>query len=166
MKRALISKILMLLGFSTVATSCDPDNNDDWGDQVAMYGCPMATYIANVEVKDGATDTPIEGIRVSSVFRFTGEYWDEKRGEVVYGEKVDTIATALTNADGKAQLEWVRDIFENGSLVADDIDGEANGGEYNSASTTITTDRDDYVGGSGWDLGTATHNVTFSLTKK
>lgn len=126
----------------------------------------MATYIANIEVKDGATNTAIGGIRVSSVFRFTGEYWDEEEKEVVNGEYVDTLATALTDAEGKATLQWARDIFNDNEIVADDIDGDENGGDYNSSSLTINTENNNYVGGSGWDVGTATHNVTISLTKK
>ncbi|MBO7300732.1 MAG: radical SAM-associated putative lipoprotein [Tidjanibacter sp.] len=166
MKNKILKWIFGILGFSGIASSCAPSNNDDWGEQAAMYGCPMATYIANIEVKDGATDTPIEGIRVSSVFRIKTEDWDEEQNVIVVRELIDTITTALTNAEGKTTLQWSRGAFNNSEIVADDIDDEANGGKYNSASLTITTNSGDYVGGSGWDLGTATHNISFSLTKK
>ena len=154
MKNRLLRWLLGILGFSTVATSCDPNKTGGGlGDQAAMYACPMAAYVANIEVKDGATDTPIEGIRVSALIRYDENY-------------TDTLTTSLTDAKGKAILEWTTDIFNNGTIVADDIDGEANGGEYNSASTTLSTSSDDYEGGSGWNVGTATHNVTLTLTKK
>ena len=162
MKRSLVSKLLMLLGFTTVATACDPDKV--WGGQAPMYGlpfpapeygCPYAEFIFNTEVKDGETDTPIEGIRVSVVYRYDGI------------SQVDTITTALTSADGKALLRFDDYPTDTHELVADDIDGEENGGDYNSASTIVKTSVDDFNGGDGnWDSSTATHNVTFSLTKK
>ena len=161
MKRSLVSKLLMLLGFTTVATACDPDKF--WGGQAPMYGspfpapeygCPYAEFIFNAEVKDGETDTPIEGIRVSVVQRYDENY-------------TDTLSMGLTAADGKVKLQFGGYPTNEHEIVADDIDGEANGGDYNSVSTTITTDSDDYTGASGaWNEGTATHNVTLSLTKK
>ena len=57
--------------------------------------------------------------------------------------------------------------YSEHTLAIDDIDGEDNGGEYNSTTVTVSTDSDNYVGGDGnWNIGTATHNVKVALSKK
>lgn len=151
---------MALLGFAgyTACSSTDmygcPTNDQPF--PAPEYGCPYAEYIFNAEVKDGETDTPIEGIRVSAVQRYLTNELDN----------IDTLATGLTSADGKVRLQYGCFPTDQHELVADDIDGAKNG-EYNSISTTVTTNSDDYTGGGGaWDEGTVTHNVTISLTKK
>ncbi len=153
MKSKILKFLMVTLGFGAY-TSCDGPDMYGCPMPAPEYGCPYAEYLFNAEVKDGETDTPIKGIRVSVI---------EKHSE----QFTDTLAVGLTQADGKVRLQVGRMPTDKHTLVADDVDGEANGGKYNSTSTVITTDDDDYTGGSGaWDQGTAEHNVTISLSKE
>lgn len=156
-----------VLGFSGAVTACDKIG-DPFREPVAMYGCPSADYVFNVDIVDGENDAPIEGIRVSSIARFTGERWDEEQQKVVSGTFVDTLAAGLTSADGKVVLRYGEFPVDKHEIVADDIDGTENGGNYNSSSVILNVERDDYKegGNSGWYLGTATEDLTLKLTKK
>lgn len=133
-----------------------------------MYGCPSADYVFNVEVEDLESGDPIEGIRVSAVERGTRERWDSEAGSSYAENYIDTIAVGTTSADGKLMLQYNYFPVNKHEIVADDIDGEANGGEYNSSSVELTVNSNDYENGgsNGWYKGTATNEVTLKLTKK
>lgn len=154
MKQRIQQILMALLGFAGY-TACSSVDMYGCPPPAPEYGCPFAEYVVNAEIKDSETDSPIEGIRVSVVNRYEGSRY------------VDTLATGLTSANGKALLQFSNLPQTSHEVVADDIDGEANGGDYNSASTTVATSNTDYEGGNdGWSNGTATHNVTITLTKK
>ncbi len=158
MKSKLALKLLSLLGFSTAVASCEIVNEWGGGGAVCMYGTPSADYVFNVDVKDVENNAPIEGIRVSAI----------SRNNYVSPARVDTLISGQTLADGKVKLsfgDFPKNEFE---VVADDIDGAENGGEFSTASTTITIDNKDYKnpGESGWYRGTATKNATIKLSKK
>lgn len=167
MKNKILKWIFSALGFSTVATSCELIDNIGGGGMVCMYGTPSADYVFNVDVIDGENDAPIEGIRVSVTEEVEHPYLDSETGIVTYYTVTDTLATATTDANGKVVLNTNTFPRDKHTIVADDVDGEANG-SFNSASIILTTDSDDYKdpGNNGWYNGTATHNVTFLLTKK
>lgn len=158
MNSRVIRWLLGILGFAGF-TSCDIG--------AEMYGCPSADYVFNVEVKDIETDSPIKGIRVSAVERGERQYWDSESNLSQYEQYIDTLAIGTTSADGKLTLKYNSFPCNERELVADDVDGEANG-SYASASVTITFDSKDYEGkgGNGWYSGTATENVTLKLSKK
>ena len=159
MKSKLALKILSLLGFSTAVASCEIVNEWGGGGAVCMYGTPSADYVFNVDVKDVENNAPIEGIRVSVIQRYLTNS---------VPTQIDTLTHSLTDNEGKVTLSlntWPESSFE---IAADDIDGAENGGEFSTASTTITIDSKDYKnpGESGWYRGTATKNATIKLSKK
>lgn len=158
MKTELASKIFALLGFSAMATSCD----DVYGPimygcpPAPEYGCPYATYVANVEVSD-SNDTPIEGIRVSLTSANLTSEWPSK---------VDTLAVGLTDKDGRCTLS--NDISDIVTVVADDIDGIQNGGKFESQNTIVQFEDGDYVGeGDGnWNIGKFAKRIEIKLNTK
>ena len=157
MKSKILLKLLSLLGFSTVAASCEFIG-------AAEYGCPSADYVFNVDVKDAETNAPIEGMRVSAIVRHTGEYYNPTTGGYDT-ERVDTLAWELTNEQGKVTLSMTDFPVSLHEIAADDIDGAENGGHYSTVSTEVTTERDDYKNPGDWYSGKATHNVTLKTTK-
>ncbi len=163
----LIRWILGILGFSTVATSCELIDEIGGGGMVCMYGTPSADYVFNVDIVDSENDSPIEGIRVSAIEKIEHQYWDSETGMATYETITDTLAVGTTDANGKVVLNVNSFPSDKHTIVADDVDGEANG-KFDSASVVLTTDRDDYKepGNSGWYSGTATHDVTLKLNKK
>lgn len=163
----LIRWILGILGFSTVATSCEVIDEIGGGGNLCMYGCPSADYVFNVDIVDSENDSPIEGIRVSALEKIERQYWDSETGMATYETITDTLAVGTTDANGKVVLNVNSFPRDKHTIVADDVDGEANG-KFDSASVVLTTDRDDYKepGNSGWYSGTATHDVTLKLNKK
>ena len=157
MKAKIALKILSLLVFSAVATSCEKMFQ-------AMYGTPRAGYVFNVDVKDAHTNAPINGMRVSIIRRLA--YYNTETGSYD-NESIDTLAWKLTNGQGKATLsinDFPTSLHE---IAADDIDGAGNGGHYSTASTEVVTEKEDYEnpGESGWFQGTATKDVTIKLSK-
>ncbi len=109
---ALLSALLTLLGFS----SCG-------GDEPVEYGSPSVDFTVKGTVTDQDSN-PLQGIKVSTV-------------STRYGEYVDTVASTLTDANGQYELPKVNDVAIDygNTLVAEDIDGEANGGDH----ATVTT---------------------------
>lgn len=166
MNSKFVKWLLGVLGFSSVATSCDVVD-DIFGFGAAMYGCPSADYVFNVEVEDLESGDPIEGIRVSAVERGTRERWDSETGNSYAESYIDTLAVSTTSADGKVMLRYNTFPRNEHEIVADDVDGTENG-DYASAAVGVTIDSDDYndEGENGWYQGTATQDVTLKLTKK
>lgn len=158
MKSRVVRWLMGILGFAGF-TSCDIG--------AAMYGCPSADYVFNVEVKDVETDSPIGGIRVSAVERGTRERWDSETGTSYPEDYIDTIAVGGTSADGKLTLRYNTFPHNQHEFVADDVDGEENG-SFASASVTINLRSSDYEGKSnnGWYSGTATEDIALKLSKK
>lgn len=167
MKSKLLIKLLSLLGFSTVAASCEQiEEIIGGGGAVCMYGTPSASYVFNVEVKESTGDTPIEGIRVCVIDRHNTYNPETGEHDIPH---IDTLQVGTTDANGKATLfldhTWPLSKHE---IAADDIDGGENGGEFKSAIFSVNTSSEDYKnpGKEGWFEGTATHNVLIGLSKK
>lgn len=166
MKSRVVKWLLGVLGFSSVVTSCETIEDIIRG-PVAMYGCPSADYVFNVEVEDLESGSPIEGIRVSAIERGEHQYWDSETGIAYYEPYTDTLAVGFTSAEGKVTLthnSFPRDKHE---IVADDVDGEQNG-NYASAAVEVTFGSKDYKGEgeNGWYVGTATEDITIKLAEK
>ena len=114
MKR-LIYYLLTLLGFGAAATSCCNDLGDGgYGDQVAMYGVQVISYRISARVVD-AEGNPIKGIEVKALYDL--EYIDYY------------YAIAHSDKDGKIDAEQMSGTTPP-YLQLKDIDGEANGGEF------------------------------------
>lgn len=162
MKNNLLAKLIGILGFSTVATSCELIEEIGGGGQVCMYGVPSANYVFNADVVDKDTDQPIEGIRVSAIIE--RQYWDSSTNMADY--QIDTLAKGLTGADGKVVLEFSAFPEKKHTIAFDDIDGSENGGKYASVAVDVKSEGDDYEDSVDmWNQGTATHDVSVKLTK-
>lgn len=156
---------LGVLGFSAMTSSCEKISDIIDDDMVAMYGCPSADYVFNVDVEDKESGDKVEGIRVSALHRYEATDWGgEGNPTKTY---VDTLARGITDKNGKVVLTYNEFPMDSHEIVADDIDGEENG-NYSSAGVVIKVDGDDYEGPGehGWYQGTATSNVTIKLNKK
>lgn len=147
----LIRWILGILGFSTVATSCEVIDNIGGGGMVCMYGTPSADYVFNVEVIDSESHAPIEGLQLD-ISGHSSEY---------------EYTPVTTSAEGKATLRLQTFPENNHTLFVQDVDGEENG-LYASTRVIVSTDENDYKnpGNSGWYKGTATHDVMIEMTPK
>ena len=106
-----LTGLLALLGFS----SCNPEEIfGGWG--MTAYGQPHANYKVTGEVKDPA-GKPVEGIRVVvSPGGNHPEYYND---------------TLYTDAKGQFQKEQLKytwpDVFKEGTIRFDDVDGDKNG---------------------------------------
>lgn len=149
MNNKVVRIILTILGFSTVATSCESFINDSGGGMTNAYGCPSADYSYNIDVLDSDTFAPIEGIRVSIIDPHTQELWDEATETIYTKDVVDTLASGISGSDGTLTLTLKHQSIETRehTIVAEDIDGEENGGDYKSATQTIRSASMDYATG-------------------
>jgi len=118
MKKSLIhffdKIILVLLGFSGILYSC------------AKYGMPENEFEIKGAVFYGSTSKPVKDIRII-------------RGDKRFEDRADTL---YTTADGKFAFHFYN--FSNSThLKIEDIDGEANGGEFLPQKINVTfTDAD------------------------
>ena len=152
MKSKILKFLMVALGFGAY-TSCDGPDMYGCPMPAPEYGCPYAEYNFDVDVVDSENDAPIEGIRVSVIEKYSEQY-------------TDTLAVGLTQSDGKVRLQVGRMPTDKHTLVADDVDGEANGA-FDSASVVVTTSESDYANGEGpWYEGQATEEITIKLNKK
>ena len=135
MKR-LIYFLLSLLGFT--AQSCDGVGNP-FDDPVAMYGCPYANFTlsARVVTEEGE---PIKDI----ILRNSNE---------------NSILNVNVSSDENGNILIIDSIFlpslvEKIEVVFEDVDGEANGGEFATVEMDIS-DKVEQVaeGDGGWYFG-------------
>ena len=133
--------LLSLLGFA----GCDETQED-------MYGTPYAEYTVKGRVTDAA-GTPIAGIRLvpDKLISAAGAELEEE----LYGKT----ASYATDAQGNYILH--SESFPNGRatalrIVAEDIDGESNGGRFARRWVSVPFDKTHIVGDDGW-------TVTYSI---
>ena len=135
MKR-LIYFLLSFLGFT--AQSCDGVGNP-FDDPVAMYGCPYANFTlsARVVTEEGE---PIKDI----ILRNSDE---------------NSVLNVNVSSDENGNILIIDSIFppslvENIEVVFEDVDGEANGGEFATVEMDIS-DKVEQVaeGGGDWYFG-------------
>jgi putative lipoprotein (rSAM/lipoprotein system) len=118
---AVLTALLSMLGYG-----CSSDEPDMYGTPVAEYGVPYATYMVEGTVTDEANN-PILGIKTSIKGIFPN-------GDKVYVDAVDSV---LSDASGKYQLRYRGMDRPEYKLIVEDIDGEANGGEFLSDTLDI-----------------------------
>lgn len=149
---AIFTALLTLLGYGC-------SSSEEYEDMV-MYGVPTATYKVMGEVTD-ESGNPIEGIKTAA--KIIHQYDKDDRIEA-YG--LDSIKT---DSNGQYQLNF------NGfpgdqtiKLVVEDVDGEANGGQFES--DTLDVDYKNAVqtekGSSFWNSGTFQIRQNISLKRK
>ena len=123
---AVLTALLSMLGFS-----CSLDEPDEYGSTPVEYGTPHADYILKGTVTDEA-GTPIKGIKTS-----LKEIDKDDTGTYVFG-----IDSMQTNESGNYQLKNRGMPYDNRKkLVVEDIDGEANGGEFLNDTLDIDYDK-------------------------
>ena len=138
----LLTAVLSLLGFS----ACDN------GGMMLMYGTPTFDYQADGRVVD-EEGTPIEGIRVKVTL---GDEWSTK----IDGTQVEG-GVVHSGKDGLFTTKKFENI-EIYSLTAIDVDGEENGGEFETQEVRIDTMRPTYSKG-----GTQKYeNIEIVMTEK
>jgi len=116
-----LTALLSVLGFG-----CSSDEPEEYGTILMEYGTPYADYIFKGTVTDEA-GTPVQGIKTSlkSVFDNDNEHY-------VFG--LDSVETDVS---GSYQLKYVGTQDRGLKIIVEDIDGEANGGEFLSDTLDI-----------------------------
>ena len=156
---AVLTALLSMLGFS-----CSLDEPDEYGSTPVEYGAPHADYILKGTVTDEA-GTPVQGIKTS----LKEVYKDEGH---IYG--MDSIQT---NPSGNYQFTYrlgsdfygkPHETGEHIKLIVEDIDGEANGGEFLSDTLDIDYNKAVKVGEGDqrWYEGTFEVVTDIKLKKK
>ena len=113
----------------------------------SMYGTPAADYEIKCIVTDKTTAKPIKNIQIVHQM-----YRD----------------TTYTDAEGKYVFIYNRDLIDQLHLVVEDIDGEANGGEFITQEIDIDITQADRVkkGRGAWDWGKYVKTQNIELEKK
>ena len=133
--------LISLLGFSTAA--CDKSDSPGHG-HTNEYAAPYATFKMKGKVVD-ENQQPINHIEMT----------------VVYGDY-----KIFTDSVGQYQAEVHAFPWDSLTVIATDIDGEANGGEFEPAMKRVGVNPEELQGGSGWNQGSVTKEVNFELKRK
>ena len=116
-----LTALLSMLGFG-----CSTDEPEEYGTILTEYGTPYADYIIKGSVTNEAGE-PVRGIKTSlkSVF-------DNENEHYVLG-----LDSVQTDEAGSYQLKYVGMKDRSLKVIVEDIDGEANGGEFLSDTLDI-----------------------------
>ena len=152
---AVLTALLSILGFG-----CSSEEPMDMYGPPVEYGTPQADFILKGTVTD-ETNTPVQGIKTS-----LKEVYKHDLVTNTYG--VDSIQT---NESGNYQLKLGKEsnfFKENVKLIVEDIDGEANGGEFLSDTLDIDYSKAVKVGEGDqrWYEGTFEVVTDIKLKKK
>lgn len=152
---ALLTALLGMLGYG-----CSSEEPMDMYGVAVAYGVPNANYIVKGTVTDEG-GTPIQGIKAS----VKKVYPVNNDGEqYVYG--VDSIQTDGSGNYKLSYNDYPRNTYNK--LVVEDIDGEANGGDFKSDTLDIDYDKavQTAKGDGFWNDGTFEINQDIKLKKK
>ena len=139
--QAVLTVLLSMLGFES-CSSDDPGTEE--------YGAPYVKYIIKGTVTDEA-GLPIPGIQIGAP-------------APLYSSMGFNLT--LTNASGAFEFNDIT-LFGEGIITAEDIDGEANGGEFKSDTLRITEMTSKKIEeGKGWYVGKYEAEAKFKLQKK
>ena len=122
---AVLTALLSMLGY---ACSSSEDPLDMYGTPVE-YGAPHADYIVKGLVTDEA-DFPVQGIKT-----FLKQVDKTEAGTIIFG-----MYSIQTNETGGYQLEYTGLPQPSIKLIVEDVDGEANGGEFLSDTLDVNFD--------------------------
>ena len=149
---AVLTALLSMLGYG-----CSLDEPDEYGTPVPEYGAPHADYILKGTVTDEA-GPPVQGIKTS-----LKEVYKDETGNYAFG--MDSIQT---NESGNYQLKYSGMPYDRTKLIVEDIDGEANGGEFLSDTLDIDFGRAVKVknGDGAWNGGEYMIQQPVRLKKK
>ena len=151
--RTLLSGVLAMLGFA----GCE----NAWN-EADEYGSPSVDYRVIGEVTDEA-GKPLSGIRVivkdQYLYNKDGDY------EHTYNHEGDTVYTDAQGAFQSAKIQS-GGIYQQ-RVVFDDVDGEANGGEFRSVDMSIKDfDSKQIEKGDGWYDGDYELSTKVQMKKK
>lgn len=140
---AVLTVLLGLLGFE----SCD--SPDEYGPIPIEYGVPHINYIVRGVVTD-EVGNPIQGIQT----KFVGD--------------LNYIDPTKTDAKGNYQIQAMTYPGLKGcKLIVNDIDGEANGGEFLSDTIDVETlPKKELEKGDGWNQGSYESTANIQMKKK
>lgn len=142
---AVLTALLTMLGYGCSST----DENRDV--DVEEYGCPYADYVVQGSVTDEAGN-PIQGINVKAPY---GSDLDSQFNQIVQ-----------TDAKGNFTLKEFSSMRGN-DMIVEDIDGEANGGEFLSDTIQVETlPMTQTEKGKGWYGGKFDVKADIKLKKK
>ena len=113
---AVLTVLLSMLGYGC---SSSDDPLDMYGTPVVEYGVPHADYIIKGRVTDEA------GVAVQGIKTSLKQLNQTEGGTMAFG--IDSIQT---NELGAYQLKYTGMWRVDNKLIVEDIDGEANGGEF------------------------------------
>lgn len=133
----IISVLLALLGLLT--TACEP--LVEYGSPVPEYGSPTADFIIKGKVTD-TTSTPLKNILVAIRYKHYPLY------------NQDSI---FTDNDGNYEINYnyFPDFDTPFTVIAEDIDGSKNGGNFQTDSISVQFSSKDQIkkGSSNWYFG-------------
>ncbi len=155
MKNKILTRLLALLGFS----ACNPFSNggsptpDMYGVPVPEYGAPYVDFTVKGQVS-GEDAGPLKNIRVVLKPYADNDYSN------------DTVATGSSgNYEFKKQW-WDSSGNFTVQVIAEDIDGDDNGGSFAKKVTQVPFAKSDFKGGGGWFYeGSAEKTVDITLEK-
>ncbi len=146
--KSVTAAVLGILGFASCEKALDINEE---GGMICMYGQPYADFKAVGTVKD-KSGKPLEGIRVA--VRLTVPSSSEVKDTVYTDSKGEYILNAQT-FNGPSS---VRIVFE-------DIDGAANGGEFEKAEATPDV-KQTKKGDGSWNKGAFEARANVKMNKK
>ena len=147
-----LSGLLALLGFS----ACSEEGGDNI---LPEYGTPTVDFQIKGQVTD-AEGNPIEGIQVITKPAY-GVYTDVTNGS---WKKADT---TYTDAEGNFESSLLQSVAMEGKLLFEDVDGEANGGTFQTDSASLQeAEAVQLEEGHGWYDGRYELTLNKQLTKE
>ncbi len=117
-----LSGLLALLGFS----ACSDENGGGMSEE---YGSPIVDYQVKGQVTD-AEGNPIDGIQVIAKPAY-GVYTDATNSSWKNAD------TTYTDAEGNFESSLLQNVAMEGKLLFEDVDGEANGGVFQTDSASL-----------------------------
>ncbi len=153
--QTILTALLTLMGFE----ACGSNEEDDT--IRLMYGVPNAAYHLSGTVTD-QDGNPVEDIKAAVKMAYM---IDAKNQAIVY----DGIDSVKTDANGQYKLAFSG--FPNNpgiKVIVEDIDGPANGGEFQSDTLDIDYDKAVMTeeGKSTWNSGTFAIRQDIKMKKK
>jgi putative lipoprotein (rSAM/lipoprotein system) len=145
-----LTALLSMLGYS-----CSSSDSDE-PEFIAEYGAPYADFIFKGQVTD-EVGTPIQNIKTS--LKNTFQIENER-----YVYCIDSVQSGVS---GDYQLKYSGMLNQDNKIIVEDVDGEANGGEF--LSDTLDIDFDKAVKtkeGHHWYQGTYEISQDVKLKKK
>ena len=157
----LLSGALALLGFA----GCS--DNEEY--PMELYGTPSVSYRVVGTVTDG-DGKPLKDIQVVVENPYANAHFDDEGKPIKTKYETGELApdTVYTDKDGKFESHWTEAFSDSKMVVGfEDIDGEANGGEFQTKRLTRNElDSKRLKKGDDWYAGKYEYSQTIQLKRK